>query len=586
MSNFLPVRHAARPWAGLLSGLADVNGLSYGDYSHSHTLLGHSFDIYTFNERRIMSYADDVQTKLNDCTEPVRDRPDMVANRGGGFGFKVSDLAQLKRFLILGHEGGTYYADQRTLSLESVDCIDRLLVVDPTGCLVVYAIVEISTGGRAPNNNPAIFALAYVASKVGTPASFKALEHLSDVCRIGTHLFDFLNYSKTLGRGWGSAFKRAVAKWYDRDPLSLARQVTKYAQRNGWSHRDVLRKCHFSTDNFDLNQVLQYVTQKEARYNNSTTSTPAQKFLTAVDFCYLPDVKNNWKTGLIRQHGLVREQLSTSMLNDPEVWEALLTKMPLTAMIRNLGKMSSIGLIKPLSDASKDVVKALQNTAELKRQRVHPITLLKALKIYEIGHGFRGSLQWLPDQQILAALDDVFYESFENVKPTGKRLLLGVDISGSMTAPCIGSEILTCREAAVVMAMLAARTESQTFICGFSTSFVDLGITEKDSLRTAINKTMHLPFARTRIAVPMEFAKNNALKVDAFCIYTDNETNRGPNPFQALKDYRQVSGIPAKLAVFGLAHSQFTIADPTDSGTMDFVGFDSAAPALLADFIR
>ena len=32
-----------------------------------------------------------------------------------------------------------------------------------------------------------------------------------------------------------------------------------------------------------------------------------------------------------------------------QVWAALLEKMPMTAMIRNLGKMSAIGLLKPLS---------------------------------------------------------------------------------------------------------------------------------------------------------------------------------------------------------------------------------------------
>jgi len=38
------------------------------------------------------------------------------------------------------------------------------------------------------------------------------------------------------------------------------------------------------------------------------------------------------------------------------------------------------------------------------------------------------------------------------------------------------------------------------------------------------------------------------------------------------------------LAVVGMAASPFTIADPTDKGMMDFVGFDSSAPRVLADF--
>lgn len=507
----------------------------------------------------------------------------MIKGRGGGYGFQVDDLHRLHRFLILGHEGGTYYAGQRELSLETVDCIDRLLDFEPE--VIVPTIVEISQAGRAPKNDPAIFALAYVASKVGHPASFEALEALPQVCRIGTHLFDFLNNTKTLGRGWGNAFCRAVAQWYDRKPLSLAQQVTKYRQRNGWSHRDVLRKCHFATDNADLNGVLEYVTQHERWQGKARKWTDACEFLSAVDEAQRPDVTDKRRIELIREYGLVREHMPTDSLNNLGIWEALLAKMPLTAMIRNLGKMSSIGLVKPLSAASHRVVAALTNYDALKAQRVHPVALLIAQRTYARGCGLKGNLSWTPDQQVLSALDNAFYLAFDAVEPTGKRFLLGVDVSGSMGGyRCVGCELLSAREGATVMAMLAARTEEQTFIHGFSHQFVDLGISATDSFDSAIRKVSRLPFGATNCGLPFKFASLNNLEVDVFCIYTDNETNQGRHPYQELNRYRQKSGIPAKLAVFGLANTNFSIADPSDAGMMDFVGFDAAAPTLLADF--
>ena len=45
-------------------------------------------------------------------------------------------------------------------------------------------------------------------------------------------------------------------------------------------------------------------------------------------------------------------------------------------------------------------------------------------------------------------------------------------------------------------------------------------------------------------------------------------------------------GIPAKLVVVAMVANEFTIADPQDAGMMDVVGFDSAAPALIADFAK
>lgn len=70
-------------------------------------------------------------------------------------------------------------------------------------------------------------------------------------------------------------------------------------------------------------------------------------------------------------------------------------------------------------------------------------------------------------------------------------------------------------------------------------------------------------------------------------VYTDNETWAGNvHPYQALKDYRQASGRPAKLIVVGMTATGFTIADPRDAGMLDLVGFDTAAPAVMADFAR
>lgn len=52
---------------------------------------------------------------------------------------------------------------------------------------------------------------------------------------------------------------------------------------------------------------------------------------------------------LITQYNLVREHIPTVLLNDIEIWRTLLQNMPLTAMIRNLGKMTHIELLAPLS---------------------------------------------------------------------------------------------------------------------------------------------------------------------------------------------------------------------------------------------
>ena len=54
---------------------------------------------------------------------------------------------------------------------------------------------------------------------------------------------------------------------------------------------------------------------------------------------------------------------------------------------------------------------------------------------------------------------------------------------------------------------------------------------------------------------------------------------------EALRQYRREMGIPARLVVVGMVSNGFSIADPEDAGAMDVVGFDTAAPQLIAGFV-
>jgi 60 kDa SS-A/Ro ribonucleoprotein len=43
-------------------------------------------------------------------------------------------------------------------------------------------------------------------------------------------------------------------------------------------------------------------------------------------------------------------------------------------------------------------------------------------------------------------------------------------------------------------------------------------------------------------------------------------------------------GINSKLIVVGMTSTDFTIADPTDIGMLDVVGFDTGAPSIISTF--
>lgn len=509
---------------------------------------------------------------------PGREK-DMTANNAGGFAFKADSWDRMHRFLILGSEGGTYYVSESDLTTQNVDNVRACITAD--GLRTVRTITEVSLAGRAPKNDPAIYALALAAS-YGPDVKVRAaaLDALPKVCRIGTHLFTFAAFIDGM-RGWGPALRKAVGAWYLDKPVDkLAYQVLKYQQRNGWSHRDMLRLAHANPIGTGFESLLTWTVQGKQKDGQE----PLPDLILAFEQAKTADEKTVVK--LIRDYGLTREMVPTEHQKSPKVWEALLDKMPPTAMIRTLGRMGAVGLLTPLSEASKMVCQRLGDRDLLRKARVHPIQVLSALLTYKSGHGQKGSLSWTTVPQVVDALDDAFYATFDNVEPTGKRFYLGVDVSGSMTMGQVaGITGLTPNMGAAAMAMLVARTEPNYFIGGFSDRFIDLKISAKDRLDSAMRKC-NRSYGSTDCAIAIKHATANKYPVDAFVVITDGETWAGDiHACQAIIQYRKQTGIDSKLIVINMVANRTGITDPIDRGSLDVVGFDASVPTLIAEFI-
>ena len=530
-----------------------------------------------------------------------------VPNSAGGYSWQVDMWGQLRRFLILGSEGGTYYINERTLTLENANSVISAIQAD--GLRVVNEIVTISDSGRAPKNDPAIFALALCAS-MGDDATRKAaLDAIPKVCRIGTHLFSFAEYIKGM-RGWGRGLRRGMGAWYSNmDENRLAYQAVKYRQRNGWTHRDVLRLAHPNPVNDVQGAIYQWMTHRnddetpQALAWRDAETAPEQD---AMAFIWAFEQAQKAETvdaviQLVQKYDLPREAIPTQFLTETKVWEALLEKMPMTAMIRNLGNMTKNGLLAVGSDATKTVVERLKDANRLRKARVHPIAVLSALRVYGGGYSLRGGQRhggafyfypsgekdWEPVPAIVDALDSAFELAFMNVQPTNQRMMLALDVSGSMAGGMIaGVPGLSPRDGSAAMAMVTARTEPNYMFTAFSTEMIRLDITARMRLDKVVDTVSGLPFGGTDCAQPMLYAMKHKLDIDTFVVYTDSETWAGHiHPSQALRQYRDKTGIPARLIVVGMTSNGFTIADPNDRGMLDVVGFDTATPNIMTEFM-
>jgi 60 kDa SS-A/Ro ribonucleoprotein len=387
---------------------------------------------------------------------------------------------------------------------------------------------------------------------------------------------------------------------------ALAYQAVKYRQREGVTHRDLLRLAHPAGKVSAGNPTLEVSPAHATLFEWIARGTVADGLPRLVEGFTLAQAADTPQrtASLVREYRLPREALRPEHLTSGEVWSALLEEMPMTALVRNLATMTRVGVIAPGADGAAAAVAMLGDPERIRQARVHPIALLVALRTYSAGRGVRGRGEWNPVREVVDALDAAFYTAFANVEPSGKRLLLALDVSGSMTiAQVAGVPGLTPRDVSAALALVTAATEPQYEIVGFfagsggfasgrglseyADGLAPLAISPRQRLDDAVKAVSDLPFGGTDCALPMRYAQARGRAIDTFVIYTDSETWAGPiHPVQALRDYRRASGIDARLVVVGMVSNGFSIADPADGGMLDVVGFDTATPQLIADFAR
>lgn len=627
-----------------------------------------------------MTYANamNVRSRSNSSTNqtaPIRGRePEMVVNNAGGVVFTVGVFDRLRRFVILGSDTPTYYAETRELTLNNVEGVLAALLED--GQRAVQEIVDISASGRAPKNDPALFALALAASygvrgKVGIEAvgtladrllasgdpraamvRRAAFDALPQVARTGTHMLMFVDNLNAL-RGWGRGPRDAVARWLSAmtdEKLSL--QAVKYRSRGGWTLRDVLRLGHPAGIEGVRRDLFDWIAHRDisvedlaghdarvstvlsgGRFSDAPVVTPrrhavrpapdviaaARANFPLIDGYHLALEASSAAevARIVRTHRIPFECVPSQHLKYKDVWAELLDGMPMNAMVRNLNKMTAVGLLTHGSEAARYVAERLTDEEEIRKARVHPFKLLLALRVYQGGHGVLGDLTWAPVREVVDALDASFYAAFGSVEPTGVDYCLGVDVSGSMGISCLSmgsrklkngvstpvSGPLTARDASAAMAMVTMATEPSCFVGGFTSGrrgtsgglsrgyghsgFTPLDISPRRRLDDVIRSISGLPFGGTDASLPIAHAMENNLKFGAFVIYTDNETWSGrEHVTQALQRYRDKTGIAARLVAVGMTATDFSVVDPSDPLQMNVVGFDADAPAIIADFVR
>jgi 60 kDa SS-A/Ro ribonucleoprotein len=545
-----------------------------------------------------------ISTITTPQTRPMPGRSDQVKNAAGGYVFDKDLWAKVEDFLVLGTTGGTYYVSEDKLTAGNARVLFQAIAED--GPRVVRLLTDISTARppRAPKQRPALFALAacYAEGDAGTRRAAKAA--LAKVARTTDHLAQFFGYYKNLGgkptaRGIaptaGRSLRTALGSWFltgSADDVAFkackARQ-RKTPQGEAFDLRDALRIAHPVADDEQRRTLFGWIA-------GNVTDEQAREVLPAVDrFLTAKAVTGPAQAvEVVTTAKVPWEFLPDAVLRDPGVWEALIETVGMTALIRNLARMTRLGTLKPRAEATSRAVRRLTDREALLRARIHPMDAWLALRVYRSGVAQpnpRADRQtWHPVPAVLDALEETYELAFGTVEPSGRRLLVAVDSSGSMSwgggVRVGGSPIGSPYEVGNAMAVMLARIErGNAHVIEVDTRVHASKVTPRTNLREIAS--WKPSGGGTDLSLPFTWAREQRMEVDGIVVFTDNETWAGrSHPTQALNAYRRTVNPDARVVVAAMTAAGHSIGDPKDDGVLNVAGLDASLPLVVNGFVR
>lgn len=536
-----------------------------------------------------MNYNETYFQKNVPVTEPKPGREkEMKKNLAGGYAFKADDFTALRRWLLTGSMTNAYYQNSREMTTDNLGTLIKCVNGNPkkTAEEILYA------SNKGINNHTPILALVYLSNgNFAAKAEFRAL--FNQVIRTASHLYEFMSYVKSV-RGMGKTIHKAVLNWIDSKSLNEKEyQFLKYQNRNGWTGRDVFRTVKPVTTMPETDILYAWITGNESKANVQALAESGLMRVEAYERLKM-GVSEAEVIQIIHDFNMTQEMIPANIERTGAVWHALFQKMPITASLRNLGNLTDKAIFR--TKENLDLLEKRFEKENIKRGRLHPLTIANGYQTYMQGHGMKGSLTWKPISRINDILDQAVNDAFEVIEPTGKSFFHALDISGSMSwggysgiGFGIGNLALDPMQVAGIMALATVKAEKDYFVGGFSHYFIELPkLNKRTSFQDVITgrHVAGLSFGGTNASLAYKYATKEKMPVDIFVNWTDNMSWLGDHPTDALADYRskvnpEARAVYVTLATYG---DNITLVDPKDNRSYDIAGFSSETPKLIQLF--
>ncbi len=523
-----------------------------------------------------------------------------VTNYAGGAVHAVSWSQLFDRFITLGTTGGTFYATEQRLQEDiAPELLTGYVQAGPSAIMELAARIP-----TLPLLRPSLLLTALALVAGSNEMKHAVVQHIHQLAPTLSHLLTVVSYYNTLrlnsysdvhsdrkrvphGRSW----RRAVSAWLTRrDAQSLAYQMLKYKRRDGVSVSQLLRYAHPKPPTDTHSALFHWALYGWPSVGDEPHPDHVLRLVWAVERLHrLHPTDVATAVDLIATYRMVREMVPTSFLQHRSVWAALVPFMPIHALLRSIVSLSRIGVFS--DQATRPHVLAMVErrlTDEEVLRSVHPLHIYLALTTYKAGYSAVTREHWSVDTDLVRILTNSLDRSFAKGNPSNKRIVVALDISGSMRRTYDNAQVSSYVPIHIGALLLAyiLRIEPYATAYLFTDRTFDYHGTTHRGVMDTITYVCSYPSGNTDISSPLFRAMQDVPDADAVVLITDNETWKNKQPIHVVMDrYRAITKKPTKLIVIGLTATRYTVADPNDPYAYNIAGFSTTVPDVLSSLL-
>jgi 60 kDa SS-A/Ro ribonucleoprotein len=206
----------------------------------------------------------------------------------------------------------------------------------------------------------------------------------------------------------------------------------------------------------------------------------------------------------------------------------------------NLNNYARHGVFK-VKGMVEEIAAKLRDPESIQKAKVFPYQLMSAYLATTGGiesryggyYGYGGSAskpQGDVPTEITEALQDALEASTANVPSFGGKVLVGLDVSGSMHSPVTGNRgagqttSVMCVDVAALFASIIMRQNKSADILGFTTSVHQTNLNPRDTVITNAKTLRKLPSGGTDCSQPLQDWNRRKVKGDLVVIISDSES--------------------------------------------------------------